>query len=78
MRGYCPYCKEEIEYKIEKRDVKEFRGIKLNTYENVAICKKCDNDLYISELEDENNKRIYDIYRVTAPIRQACSSISAR
>jgi len=63
MRVYCPYCKEEVEYKIEKRDVKEFRGIELNTFENVAICKKCNNDLYLNELEDKNNKRIYNLYR---------------
>jgi len=63
MKVYCPYCKEEIEYKVEKRDVKEYRGIELNTFENVAICKKCNNELYVNELEDENNKRIYNLYR---------------
>ena len=36
MRVYCPYCKKEVEYKIEKRDLKEFRGIEVNTFENVA------------------------------------------
>ena len=36
MREYCPYCRKEVDYKIEKRDLKEFRGIEINTYENVA------------------------------------------
>ena len=68
MRVYCPYCKKEVEYKIEKRDLKEFRGIEVNTFENVAICNECNQDLYVNEIEDENNERIYQIYREKANI----------
>lgn len=68
MKVYCPYCREEKEYVIEKRDVKEFRGKEIGTYENVAVCSACKNDLYISELEDENTKRIYDAYRLVENI----------
>lgn len=68
MRVYCPYCKKEVEYKIEKRELKEFRGIEVNTFENVAICNECNQDLYVNEIEDENNKRIYQIYREKANI----------
>ena len=68
MRVYCPYCKKEVEYKIEKRDVKEFRGIEINTYENVAICKECHQDLYVNEIEEKNNERIYEVYREKANI----------
>ncbi len=63
MKVYCPYCKEEKNYTIEKRDVKEFRGVKINTFENVAVCEKCNNDLYVNEKENENNQRIYKAYR---------------
>ena len=68
MRVYCPYCKKEVDYRIEKRDLKEFRGIKVNTFENVAICNECNQDLYVNEIEDENNERIYQIYREKANI----------
>lgn len=68
MRVYCPYCKKEVEYKIEKRDVKEFRGIEINTYENVAACKECHQDLYVNEIEEKNNERIYELYREKANI----------
>ena len=68
MRVYCPYCKKEVEYKIEKRDVKEFRGIEINSYENVAVCKECHQDLYVNEIEEKNNERIYEIYREKANI----------
>ena len=78
MRVYCPYCKKEVEYKIEKREVKEFRGIEINTYENVAICNECNQDLYVNEIEDENNKRIYQIYREKANIIKAEDIINLR
>ena len=68
MREYCPYCKKEVDYKIEKRDLKEFRGTEINTYENVAVCKECHQDLYVNEIEEKNNKRIYELYREKANI----------
>ena len=68
MRQYCPYCKKEVDYKIEKRNVKEFRGVKLNIYENVAVCEECHQDLYVSEIEEKNNERIYELYRKKANI----------
>ena len=78
MRVYCPYCKKEVEYKIEKRDLKEFRGIEVNTFENVAICNECNQDIYVNEIEDENNKRIYQIYREKANIIKAEDIIKLR
>ena len=78
MRVYCPYCKKEVEYKIEKRDLKEFRGIEINTFENVAICNECNQDLYVNEIENENNERIYQIYREKANIINAEDIIKLR
>lgn len=59
MKVYCPYCKKEVEYKIEKRELKEFRRIEVSTFENVAICNECNQDLYVNKIEDKNNERIY-------------------
>lgn len=68
MKVYCPYCKKEVEYRIEKRDIKEFKWIEVNTFENVAICNECNEDLYVNEIENENNERIFKIYRKIANI----------
>lgn len=68
MKVYCPYCKKEVEYRIERRDIKEFKGIEVNTFENVAICNECNEDLYVNEIENENNERIFKIYRKIANI----------
>ncbi len=62
MKIYCPYCRKDVEYVVEKRDVKEFRKIQINSYENIAICKECNNDLYVNEIEEKNNERLYKIY----------------
>lgn len=78
MRVYCPYCKKEVEYRIEKRDLKEFRRIEVNTFENVAICNECNQDLYVNKIEDENNERIYKIYREKANIIKAEDIIKLR
>ena len=78
MRVYCPYCKKEVEYKIEKRELKEFRGIEVNTFENVAICNECNQDLYVNKIEDENNERIYKIYREKANIIKAEDIVKLR
>lgn len=78
MKVYCPYCKKEVEYRIERRDLKEFRGIEVNTFENVAICNECNEDLYVNEIENKNNERIYQIYREKTNIIKAEDIIKLR
>lgn len=68
MGVYCPYCKKEVKYKIERRILKEFKGIEINTFEEVAVCQSCNEDLYINEIENKNNERIYDLYRKNTDI----------
>lgn len=68
MSVYCPFCRKEVDYNIEKRDINEFRGVKINTYENTAVCKECHQDLYVNEIEEKNNERIYELYREKANI----------
>ena len=68
MKVYCPYCKKEVEYKVDIRDFKEFRVIEINTYEDVAVCKECHQDLNVKEIEEKNNERIYELYREKANI----------
>lgn len=60
---YCPYCRKDVDYKVEKREFRVYRGIEVNTFENVAVCKLCNQDLYVAELEDANIKRISQIYK---------------
>lgn len=63
MKQYCPYCKSEQEYEIEKRIFKEYKGVDVHVEETIPICKKCGNELVIPSIEDENLRKIYNRYR---------------
>ncbi len=78
MRVYCPYCKKEVKYKIEKKEVNSFKGIEIDTFENVGICEECQRELYIPNIEDENLKRINDKYREKVDIIKPIDIIKFR
>lgn len=68
MKVYCPYCHKEVDYKVKQRVIKEFKGIEVNSIENVGICNECKNDLYIDSLEEANLERLYETYRTKLEI----------
>ena len=68
MKAYCPYCRKEVDYNIEKRSASTFKGVKVDTFMNVAVCKSCNNDLYVNDLEKENMKRVYVCYSLNTDI----------
>lgn len=68
MKVYCPFCRKEVNYKVEKREYKEYKGIEVDTYQEVAVCNECNHELYIDEIEKKNQNRIYEIYRSKANI----------
>lgn len=78
MKAYCPYCRKEVDYNIEKRSVSTFKGVKVDTFMNVAVCKSCNNDLYVNDLEKENMKRIYTCYSLNADIIKPSDIIDFR
>jgi putative zinc finger/helix-turn-helix YgiT family protein len=65
---YCPICKSEENYTIEKRLIREFKGYDVNVEEKVAVCKSCNNDIYISQIENENFNKLYGKYRELAGV----------
>ena len=68
MKEYCPYCHKDVDFKVVKRSVTSFRGTKVNTFKNVGVCKECNKDLYIFDLEDANIERINKAYKKNANI----------
>lgn len=63
MKCYCPICQSEQEYYIVKKIIKEFKGVVINIEEQVPICKKCENELIVNSIEDDNLNKIYNKYR---------------
>jgi len=78
MKAYCPYCSEEQEYELRRQEVERFKGAEVNTYENIAVCKKCKHDLYVVKVENENNKRINEAYRKVKNVIQPEEIINLR
>ena len=63
MKVYCPYCKKEVSYGINGKTLKSYKGIEIDVEEKIAFCNECKNDLYVNDIEEENNKMIYNVYR---------------
>lgn len=78
MKKYCPYCKKEVKYNIKEKIVKTFKGVEIDAMEKVAYCNECKNELYVNELEKENNDKIYELYREKTDIIRPNDIINLR
>lgn len=65
-KTFCHECNKEVEYKIIQETIKEYNGYKVDIVQNIAICNNCNEKIYISELENDNLKRLYEKYRKLA------------
>ena len=55
MIGYCINCCEPREYEVNTRPAKgKYRKINYEFSEQVAICKTCGAEIYVSALNDAN------------------------
>jgi putative zinc finger/helix-turn-helix YgiT family protein len=69
QKHFCPECRKEVEYQIEELvEKKEVRGLEFEYTAERAYCTKCGNEIFISELHDQNLQRIDDAYREKAGI----------
>ena len=60
---FCPMCNKNVNYKIITEIIDEYRGYKVNVKQNIAVCDNCGERIYVSELENENLKNLYQKYR---------------
>lgn len=78
MKVYCPYCSKDVTYTVRKKLVSEYKGVKIRVQENVGVCSKCKNDLFIPEFYNEALKKITKAYSIKANIISASDIISLR
>ena len=63
-KTFCEECREDVEYTIETIQIKEKLKGEEYIYEGKrAVCTKCGYEVYVADIEDENLKSLYDIYR---------------
>lgn len=54
-KTFCEICNEIVEYKIKKRIREEIINNKIVSFNELyAICKKCNNEVYVEKLHDQN------------------------
>ena len=54
-KTFCEICNELVEYKIKKRIREEIINNKIVSFNELyAICKKCNNEVYVEKLYDQN------------------------
>ena len=61
---YCPICKKEVLFNVESRIAfcNDY-DVPFKYNEKYAICKECGEELYIDELEIDNQKSFKDAYQ---------------
>lgn len=61
---FCPECRQDVSFSVrEKLDCAELKNETFEFIAKVAYCDACGNEVYVHEIEDENLKTLYDLYR---------------
>lgn len=61
---FCPECRQDVKFAVRvKADSAELKGKAYGFISKNAYCDVCGNEVYVSEIEDENLKTLYDVYR---------------
>lgn len=60
---FCSICNKNVNYKVITEIIYDYRGYKVNVKQNIAVCNNCGEKIYVSELENENLKSLYQKYR---------------
>ena len=61
---FCPECRQDVRFSVkEKPDSAELKGEVYEFISNTAYCDECGTEVYAPEIEDENLKALYDVYR---------------
>ena len=62
---YCGECDNMVSFHVEhfNNRIHHVKGVEVIADEEVAICDKCGNEIWVDEIEQYNFKIIYDQYK---------------
>ena len=61
---FCPECRCDVTYKIKEQSaLRSIKGKEYSFDEKIALCDNCGAELCVDNLEKENLKNLYDVYR---------------
>ena len=68
-KGYCENCDKKVEYFLkEEKEKVQIHGKVYEYNRIIAYCKDCQEEITVNKIEDENLKRIDDVYRTNENI----------
>ena len=63
-KTFCEECRRDVEYIVVTATIKgKLKGEEYEYTGQQAVCMVCGSEVYVSYLEDENLKALYDTYR---------------
>jgi len=61
---FCPECRQDVKFSVKENvDSAELKGEAYDFTSKTAYCDECGAEVYVPEIEDENLKALYDVYR---------------
>lgn len=61
---YCEKCDDFVEYEMKnKEETYTLKGEEIQIEAKVAYCKECGKEIFHEELDKENQRKVFDIYR---------------
>lgn len=64
MKVYCYECDKDVNVIIKEKNINMcIKGVEFSFVGNIAYCEECNNEVYLSELDDENIKKGNEVYR---------------
>ncbi len=71
MKGFCEECRDYVDFTIkEVKKNKEIRGKSIEYTAKIAFCSECNNEIFVSELRDQNLESLDRNYRLTESLIQ--------
>ena len=63
-KTFCEECRRDVEYMVETASIKgKLKGEEYEYTGKRAMCTECGSEVYVADIEDENLKALYDMYR---------------
>ena len=64
MLGFCEECRGDVSCRIEEKNtIKIVKGKNVSYLKETAICNQCNSKLFISEIRDDNLKKLDEAFR---------------
>jgi len=61
---YCEKCDDFVKYEVKnKEETYTVKGEEIKIDAKVAYCKNCRKEIFYEELDKENQRKVFDIYR---------------